>query len=206
MNQTIGSQLFGPWYDIAFFVLLAGLFFGAAFRFSTLPIHLRNRIPLFLQDKATCLILGMLSLGMAVYQYTNQAVPATSLPPATIAAFGDPEWEQISSNDGGETVSIDRKSVVSHWPVVEYSEQMSFTPPKEFPQPLGTVTSAKSRLFVNCTERSKVRMEFVVTRADGSQGFQDKSAPPVKSAISNDPSAPEYVSSSYVCAHWGQKG
>jgi len=198
MTGTLGSQLFGPWYDVLGGLLMAGVFFYLAFAQETFTLAVKQRIPAFL-SKRVCIVFGLCGVGLALFHLANMPAPRQALPDATVAAFGTaPDWQVILTGEEGETLSIDRKTIVRNGNTVGYSEQLVYKTPK--PNPVtGTMASIKSRLLVNCADRTRVLQELVLVRADGSAVFQDKSSAPLVMPLSTDPSRPEYISSNYLC-------
>ncbi|KQV46698.1 hypothetical protein [Duganella sp. Root336D2] len=125
MNQTVGSQYLGPWYDIVGFVLFAGIFFY--FAFASLPLQQEQRLPAFLKNKKLCVIVGLCAVGLAIYKVANVEDTGAPVAASTKSAFiGEPEWVPISVGNDGETLSIDRKTLVRNGDEVEYSEQLTF--------------------------------------------------------------------------------
>lgn len=198
MNQTLGSQYLGPWYDILGFVLFAGVFFY--FAFASLPLPLEQRLPPFLKNKKACVIFGLCFVGLAFYKVANKGDTATPVTASAVSAFlGEPEWVPISAGNDGETLSIDRKTVARNGDEVEYSEQLTFKTPRDYPAPIGPVTSMRTRLRVNCIERSRILLDLQLTKPNGTIVADDKSATHPKVPLSTDPTRPEYISSAYIC-------
>lgn len=199
MTATIGSQLFGPWYDILGAVLMSGIFFYLAFAAPTFPLHLQKRVPAFL-SKRVCVTFGIGAATMAFMQAANIPAPTQEIPAVPMTAFGTaPEWKVIYTGNEGETLSIDLKTAVRNGNTIEYSEQLAFKTPKPFPMPAGRVASVKARLLVNCTVHTRILKELVIVRFDGSTVFQNKTAVPPTLPLSTDPSRPDYISSKYMC-------
>lgn len=59
MGQTIGSQVFGLWYDVAGWALGAAVFaYFAVCGSSNLPEKLKASLPAFLQDRVANIVLS----------------------------------------------------------------------------------------------------------------------------------------------------
>jgi hypothetical protein len=199
MTATAGSQLFGPWYDVIGAVLISGIFFYLAFAQPTLALSTKQRRPAFL-SKQVCIALGLCGAAMAIFKVADMPAPGQELPAVTVAALSAaPEWQVIHTGDEGETLSIDLNSIARNGDTVGYSEQLAYKTPKPYPMPVGTVASAKARLLVNCTDRTRILQEFVMVRSDGSTVLQDTTAGPPVLPVSSDPSRPEYISSNSMC-------
>jgi hypothetical protein len=71
MAQTVGSQIFGNWYDVIGWASASGLFFYIAFAAHTFPVQQRNMMPTFLLNKSFCISIGVLmglaSIGKALF-------------------------------------------------------------------------------------------------------------------------------------------
>jgi hypothetical protein len=199
MTATVGSQLFGPWYDILGYVLTSGMFFYLAFATPTLALSVKNRIPAFL-SKRFCLVLGFGAAGMAVFHAANMHSSEDGLPEASMAALSaGPAWKAIYTGTEGETLSINPQTIVRNGSTVSYSEQVVFRTPKPFPMPLGMVVSMTARLLINCMDRTQVRQELVIVRSDGSTIFQDNSEAPPVVPLSTGPTQMDNFSPRYMC-------
>ena len=66
MQETVGGQLFGNWYNVLGWAAGAALFAYFAFAGKNLPQQLRSALPAFLQDRVTNVVLAvMFSLAAA---------------------------------------------------------------------------------------------------------------------------------------------
>ena len=63
MHPTIGSQVFGPWYDIAGWFIASAVSIYFAFLIETLPQNKKEKIPTFLLKKRN---LFMMAFFMAI--------------------------------------------------------------------------------------------------------------------------------------------
>ncbi|MDR1528833.1 MAG: hypothetical protein LBS40_00170 [Burkholderiales bacterium] len=59
MGQTIGSQIFGSWYDVIGWVAGAALFFYLAVTVENMPPHQKERFPPFLLNKNICVVIAL---------------------------------------------------------------------------------------------------------------------------------------------------
>ncbi|WP_156409905.1 hypothetical protein [Duganella sp. Root198D2] len=114
-----------------------------------------------MKNKKLCVIVGLCAVGLAIYKVANMEDTGAPVAASTKSAFiGEPEWVPISVGNDGETLSIDRKTLVRNGDEVEYSEQLTFKNRRDYPPPIGPVTSLRSRLHVNCIERSRFSPTF----------------------------------------------
>lgn len=59
MGQTIGSQIFGPWYDVIGWVAASAIFFYLAVAAEGMPPNQKERLPAFLLNKKLCVGVGL---------------------------------------------------------------------------------------------------------------------------------------------------
>lgn len=199
MGETIGSRLLGSWYDIAGWWLAAAVFLYFSVANKNLPLQIKQHAPEFLLRRSTCFVAAFFMAAMGVYRaaapsYTRS--PTTSPPVALSTQKGD--WEQIYLGGDGSTLSIDKNSITRHGDVIEYSEQLLWKRPKELPM-AGKIISMKTRLLIDCSEHTRILLDFMITKVDGSVLFQNKSGNPPKMSISSNPLHPDFISSTYMC-------
>ena len=60
MQQTIGSQLFGHWYDVAGWAIGAAVFAYFAVIGPRMPEPLKSMLPAFMQDRVTQVVFAAL--------------------------------------------------------------------------------------------------------------------------------------------------
>lgn len=60
MNQTIGGQIFGPWYDVLGFFVIALVFIYFATAAEGMPQEKKDKLPKFLLNKSTCVLLALI--------------------------------------------------------------------------------------------------------------------------------------------------
>jgi len=60
MGQSVGGQIFGPWYDIIGWIIAAGVFFYFAISAESMPSQIKEKFPAFLLNKRLCASLGLL--------------------------------------------------------------------------------------------------------------------------------------------------
>lgn len=70
MGQTLGSQVFGAWYEVIVPAFIAVIFFYHAIAAENMPLEQKKKLPTFMLNKNTCILLGVmltaLSLGKAL--------------------------------------------------------------------------------------------------------------------------------------------
>jgi hypothetical protein len=54
MGQTIGNQIFGPWYDIIGWIAGSAIFFYFAVTVESMPLKQKERLPAFLLSSKSC--------------------------------------------------------------------------------------------------------------------------------------------------------
>ena len=59
MGQTIGSQVFGQWYDIIGWFAGSAMFFYFAVAAEGMPPKQKEQLPAFLLDKKLCVVIGL---------------------------------------------------------------------------------------------------------------------------------------------------
>ena len=58
MGQTIGGQVFGPWYDVVGWAIGAATFAYFAIAGNNMPTQMKASLPAFLQDRTTNIVLS----------------------------------------------------------------------------------------------------------------------------------------------------
>ncbi len=66
MGQTVGSQIFGPWYDIMFWAAGAATFFYFAVGVENMPPRQKALVPALLLNKKFCIGVGVFFALMGV--------------------------------------------------------------------------------------------------------------------------------------------
>lgn len=68
MAQTFGSQIFGPWYDAIGMAIISCMFFYFSIHAGSLPLALKDNIPVFLLNKKFCITFGIVMAMMSVFK------------------------------------------------------------------------------------------------------------------------------------------
>ncbi|MBA9846587.1 hypothetical protein [Ralstonia pickettii] len=71
MTQTIGSQIFGPLYDVVGWVFATGLFVYFGLGAQGLPLEHRKNLPGWMLNKKICFPLAVLSTVFAVGKFAQ---------------------------------------------------------------------------------------------------------------------------------------
>lgn len=70
MGQTLGSQIFGSWYEVIVPGFIAAIFFYYAIASENMPLEDKKKLPAFMLNKNICILLGsllaLLSIGKAL--------------------------------------------------------------------------------------------------------------------------------------------
>jgi hypothetical protein len=66
MNQTIGSQIFGPWYDVLGWFVVAAVFIYFVLSAEGMPREKREKLPKFLLNKSTCVLIALIMVILGV--------------------------------------------------------------------------------------------------------------------------------------------
>ena len=61
MHETFGSQIFGVWYDVLFYVGLSWSFFYLACTVDRMTPSQKEKVPPFLLNKKVCFSIGALA-------------------------------------------------------------------------------------------------------------------------------------------------
>lgn len=61
MHETFGSQIFGVWYDVLFYVGLSWSFFYLACTVDRMTPSQKEKVPPFLLNKKICFSIGVLA-------------------------------------------------------------------------------------------------------------------------------------------------
>jgi hypothetical protein len=71
MEQTIGSQVFGVWYNILGWAIASSIFFYLAVSADNLPPKIKERFPAIFLNKKFCTSMGIFFAVLAIVKFFN---------------------------------------------------------------------------------------------------------------------------------------
>jgi hypothetical protein len=188
MNQTLGSQIFGHWYDTVGYVITSGIFFYFAFALETIPLRTKELLPAFIKNKKICIAIGMIIATFGIYK------EATVIPPQ----WG---WREIHSNENGDSLFVHPSSVFRDDYLIQYWSKITFKKPRI----VGinpSYSTMKDEYVVNCKEMSLDHLQSFVVLENGQTVSLPISSNSEQtfSPIPNYPDHPDAILFRYFCS------
>ena len=197
MSQTLGAQIFGPWYDIIGSAISAGVFYYWAYAVEYLPLSTKARLPAFMLSKKLCIGVGTLLLVVCVHQAITMRSSAAGVAPNPAMPT---EWLKIFDNTQGNSIFISPSTPSRKDDVVEYWSKITFKNPSIVGQNL-YVSTLIGKYVANCKLKTFTLLQAYGVSDKGqpinfTMAQKDMEASPVP-ADSNHPDAIRFR---YVCS------
>lgn len=151
MEQTIGSQFLGSWYDVIGYIVASAIFFSMAARPDNESVRIRKCLPPLFSDKRFCSILGIVTAVIAIYNFTTNDIK-TGVGDISANSLKDERlrpWQQIDSNRQGALLYIDPQSIKKTDEGVEYWAKVEYIPPRVV-SASDSVLVSFDKFVVNC--------------------------------------------------------